>query len=211
MLKAAENGNIDAAIYLINVCYKQSLDINKSKAERKKYLRLAEEWSQKTARKAPIAVKCAQAKYAIDSKCDYDRAMLLYQETLGILETGDVYNKLGELSLNAYSNANDAIKYFNLAIKLGDTNAMLNLAELYRKGKGIEQNTNTYIKWVTTSYENGNIEAINHLADIYFKGIGVEQNYFKGMKYAELYKERLQNNWKETLEKIRPNLLYIVK
>jgi TPR repeat protein len=211
MLKAAKAGSIDAAAYVIKASYDMSLDDERSKAERKKSLEVAEEWSKKLSETSPAIVKCAQAKYAIDSKCDYDRAMALYKDAAELMENGYIYNKLGELCIEAYGDTDSAIGYFNDAIELGDNDAMRNMARLYRDGLGFNQDVEEYILWTVKAYENGNIEAINDLADIYFKGIGVEQSYSKGIKYAEVYTTQKQNQWKVYVEKLCPQFLYIVK
>ncbi len=211
MLKAAKAGSIDAAAYVINASYDMSLDSERSKAERKKSLEVAEEWCGILSAKAPALVKCAQAEYAINSKCDYDRAMALYKDASELMESGYIYNKLGELSIDAYNDSDAAIGYFKDAIDLNDNNAMLNMARLYRDGIGFSQDIEEYILWTVKAFENGNIEATNDLADIYFKGIGVEQSYSKGIKYAELHASQLQNQWKIYVETLCPQFLYIVK
>ncbi len=207
MMKAAKAGSLSAAEYVIKHNYSIASDNSKSKAMRKKSLAIAQEWSERIYPAAPGLTKCLQAQYAIDNNCDYDLALQLIREAVASAkDNGSFLNRLGELYLNSFNNDGDAIRCFAKAAELNDNNAMLNIAMLHRNGKNVPE----YVKWIAKAYECGNLQATNELAEIYFKGIGVKQDYQRGMKYAELYHSRMEENWKVYVSNIKPELLKIL-
>ena len=207
MMKAAKAGSLSAAEYVIKHNYSIASDNRNSKAARKKSLAIAQEWSERIYPAAPGLTKCLQAQYAIDNNCDYDLALQLIREAVASSkENGSFLNRLGELYLNAFNNDGDAVRCFVNAVELNDNDAMLNIAMLHRSGKNVSE----YVKWLAKAYECGNLQAINKLAEVYFKGIGVEQDYQRGMKYAELYQTRSNENWKVYVSNIKPELLNIL-
>ena len=63
---------------------------------------------------------------------------------------------------------------------------MLNMALLYRDGKGVSQDVAQYITWLLRSYEYGNLNALDELSNAYTKGIGVSQDYNQALRYIDL-------------------------
>lgn len=207
MMKAAKAGSLSAAEYVIKHCYSVASDNSYSKAIRKKKLAIAQEWCNRIYPAAPGLTKCLQAQYAIDNNCDYDHALQLIREAVeSAKDNGSFHNRLGELYLNSFNNEADAIRCFVKAAELNDNNAMLNIARLHRHGNNVSE----YVKWLVKAFENGNLQATDGLAEIYFKGIGVKQDYQRGMKYADLYKKRIDENWKIYVSNIKPMLLKII-
>ena len=95
-------------------------------------------------------------------------------------------NRIGEILLYEYNDLDGAINYFSQAANLNNPNAMLNIALLYRDGKGIQQDAALYITWTLRAYKNGNLAALDELANAYAKGIGVKQDYEQSIKYIDL-------------------------
>ncbi len=207
MMKAAKAGSLSAAEYIIKHNYSIASDNNKSKAVRKKSLSIAQEWNERIYPAAPGLSKCLQAQYAIDNNCDYDLALQLIREAVASAkDNGSFLNRLGELYLNYFNNDGDAIRCFAKAAELNNNDAMLNIAMLHRNGKNIPE----YVKWTAKAFEYGNLQATKELSEIYFKGIGVKQDYQRGMKYAELYHNMMEENWKVYVSNIKPELLKIL-
>lgn len=210
MLKAAKAGSINAIEYVIKYSYAIAANKDNNRAIRKKFLENAQEWSRKIIAINPATVKCLEAQYAIDSECDYDKALSLLKEA-AMNNSGYAYNRLGELYLNTLKDADVAVDYFIKAVELGSNDATLNIAKLYKEGIGVNEDINEYFAWLVKGYEAGNCNAVKELADAYFKGVGVEQNYKRGLKYAELYAKRNNEQWRDILGIYKPDLLKIVE
>nr|ELR5038115.1 sel1 repeat family protein [Providencia stuartii]ELR5081028.1 sel1 repeat family protein [Providencia stuartii] len=95
-----------------------------------------------------------------------DEAILLYQKAAELGSSSADYN-LGIL----YKYNNDYIKarqMFEIAIKKHQSSsAMMSLGDLYRDGRGGEQNTDLAEKWYKESIQSGNYFAITRLGDLY--------------------------------------------
>jgi len=63
------------------------------------------------------------------------------------------------------------------AAKSGDSNGQVNLAFLYKEGKGVSQNDKESVKWYLEAAKQENPHAQNNLASMYSKGRGVAQSY----------------------------------
>ena len=79
-----------------------------------------------------------------------------------------------------YSNA---LRIFTTLAEKGDMFAQLNLAKMYREGKGVSKDYKTAVKWFGLSAEQGNAAAQYHLGVAYSYGLGVVPNYEIALKW----------------------------
>ena len=56
------------------------------------------------------------------------------------------------------------------------------LDEMYRSGKGLDQNYEEAVKWWRKAADQGNTKALCKLGTAYYKGKGTEQNYKVGAR-----------------------------
>lgn len=110
-----------------------------------------------------------------------DEAIVLYQKAAGLGSSSADYN-LGIL----YKYNNDYIKareMFEIAIKKHkSSSAMMSLGDLYRDGRGGEQNTDLAEKWYKESIQSGNYFAITRLGNLY----GDLEKYDEAIKCYEM-------------------------
>ena len=134
---------------------------------------------------APTKAKVIEAEYKINKNRDIDAALYLFKEAA---QMGDAcaMNRTGEILLFEYNKTTEAFEWFSKASDLNEPNAMLNMALLYRDGKGVSQDVAQYITWLLRSYEYGNLNALDELSNAYTKGIGVSQDYNQALRYIDL-------------------------
>lgn len=204
---AAKDGNSNALAFLADYFFKLSLGektdqlpqvpissswntamVNASmppKNVRKSSLKYAEEYLSQLKEIDPARALVIEAEYKINKSYDIDAAINLFQKAAS-LGNSTAMNRIGEILLYEYNDLDGAINYFSQAANLNNPNAMLNIALLYRDGKGIQQDAALYITWTLRAYKNGNLAALDELANAYAKGIGVKQDYEQSIKYIDL-------------------------
>lgn len=204
---AAKDGNANALAFLSDYFFKLSLGektdqlpqvsissslnavlINASmppRNVRKSSLKYAEEYLSQLKEIDPARALVIEAEYKINKSYDIDAAINLFQKAAS-LGNSTAMNRIGEILLYEYNDLDGAINYFSQAANLNNPNAMLNIALLYRDGKGIQQDAVLYITWTLRAYKNGNLAALDELANAYAKGIGVKQDYEQSIKYIDL-------------------------
>lgn len=204
---AAKDGNANALAFLSDYFFKLSLGektdqlpqvsissslgavlINASmppKNVRKSSLKYAEKYLSQLKEIDPARALVIEAEYKINKSHDIDAAINLFQKAAS-LGNSTAMNRIGEILLYEYNDLDGAINYFSQAANLNNPNAMLNIALLYRDGKGIQQDAALYITWTLRAYKNGNLAALDELANAYAKGIGVKQDYEQSIKYIDL-------------------------
>lgn len=152
---------------------------------RKSSLKYAEKYLSQLKEIDPARALVIEAEYKINKSHDIDAAINLFQKAAS-LGNSTAMNRIGEILLYEYNDLDGAINYFSQAANLNNPNAMLNIALLYRDGKGIQQDAALYITWTLRAYKNGNLAALDELANAYAKGIGVKQDYEQSIKYIDL-------------------------
>lgn len=71
------------------------------------------------------------------------------------------------------------------AAKSGDSNGQVNLAFLYKEGKGVSQNDKESVKWYLEAAKQENPHAQNNLAFMYSKGRGVAQSFDEAVRWYQ--------------------------
>ena len=92
-----------------------------------------------------------------------------------------------------------AVKYFELAAKYGNSNALAALAISYLQGNGVKQDIAKGVSIIKSLTEQNDPEAYLLLGNMYFLGLGVEQNIPKGI---ECYESASNLNNSEALFKL---------
>jgi serine/threonine protein kinase len=106
-------------------------------------------------------------------------------------------NAMEELA-ESYSNGEgvakndaEAVEWFTLAAKAGNSSAMLTLGGLYLLGNdGVEQNDEDAAKWFQKAADLKNAAAIYDLGKLYEDGQGVPRNMEKAKELREAWRER---------------------
>jgi S1-C subfamily serine protease len=71
----------------------------------------------------------------------------------------------------------EAVKWYRLAAEQGDSQAQLNLGNMYYVGVGVTQNHAEAVKWYRLAAEQGHFGAQLTLGAMYYEGEGVTQNH----------------------------------
>lgn len=80
--------------------------------------------------------------------------------------------------------AAQAVHYYELAAKNGNTMAMTNLAACYMDGRGVAQNLVKAAELLESAAMKGDIYAAFNLSNAYFEGYGVKQDLGLAFSYA---------------------------
>ena len=76
-----------------------------------------------------------------------------------------------------------ALKIFTPLAEKGDLVAQLNLAKMYREGKGVSKDYKAAVRWFNLSAKQGNALAQYHLGVAYSFGLGVVPDYEIALKW----------------------------
>ena len=76
-----------------------------------------------------------------------------------------------------------ALQIFTSLAEKGDLVAQLNLAKMYREGKGVSKDYKAAVKWFNRAAEQGNAAAQYHLGVAYSFGLGVVPDYEIALKW----------------------------
>lgn len=83
-----------------------------------------------------------------------------------------------------------ALREFKFLAQQGNITAQYNLAYMYAKGLGINQNYEQAFKWFSSAAQRGDAESQFHLAGMYEHGLGVNQNYMRAVAWYQKAAER---------------------
>ena len=75
-----------------------------------------------------------------------------------------------------YFNYKKSVEFYEKATKMGNTEALYALGELYYNGCGVEQNYEKAVELYRKAAQLGNTSAQNALGNAYIEGKGVEEN-----------------------------------
>ncbi len=70
----------------------------------------------------------------------------------------------------------DALRAFRPLAERGDTNAQVNLGNLYMRGLGVKQDYHAAHRWYGQAARQGNVAGQSKLGIMYYYGLGVEEN-----------------------------------
>ncbi|MBR5511886.1 MAG: SEL1-like repeat protein [Bacteroidaceae bacterium] len=77
----------------------------------------------------------------------------------------------------------ETIKLFTRAAELGNVQAQMKLAELYKSGRYVKKSKKMRFDWLLHAANNGNIEAQELVGECYEKGRGIKKNNPKAYKW----------------------------
>ena len=100
-----------------------------------------------------------------------------YNETSSVSEGTDAYNEgFAAYDRNDYSNA---LKYFLIASKQGNSDAQFFLGKMYTFGFGVEQDFHKAIQYHQLAADQGHVLSQNILGIMYENGIGAMTDYHR--------------------------------
>ena len=91
--------------------------------------------------------------------------------------TGLIYKNAGHYQ--------QAIKYFQKAVELGDAKGYVNLGSLYEDGKGVKQDYSQTIKFYKKACDSNLAEACYGVANSYYSGKKIKQDFVSAKYYYE--------------------------
>lgn len=80
----------------------------------------------------------------------------------------EVLNILGYIHETIKKDYEQAQKFYQQAISLNNTRAMLNLGYMHQKGIGVDQNKKEAKKYYQQAFMSGNTDGLNYLASMYY-------------------------------------------
>src|ERR1700677_3188354 len=92
----------------------------------------------------------------------------------------------GSVEVENGENATDSIqamKWYQKAADLGNSQADSDIGALYLEGNGVTQDKQAAMKWFKKGAAKGNAIAESNIAKMYLSGNGVPQDYHQAMKW----------------------------
>ncbi len=105
-------------------------------------------------------------------------------ETQKIQDSQILYN-LGNKYIEK-KNYNEAKRYYELAAKQNNTDALMKLGILYRDGLGVKKDPNKTFKYFELAAKLGNDNALFYLSIFYQNGFGTKKNINRARRYYKL-------------------------
>jgi len=99
--------------------------------------------------------------------------------TLTMSALGDAY------ACGVLCDPTESFRWHSLAAERGNTTSMVELAQLYREGSGVEKNLTKMVGWYRKAAENGNDLGKVELADCYREGLGVPRDYVQAYAWLK--------------------------
>lgn len=105
---------------------------------------------------------------------------------------------------NNAGNKEEAFKWYLLSAKQGYTKSQNDLAGMYARGEGVEQNTKEAIKWYTVAAIEGDRIAPVNLGALYGNGIGIKVDNVESYKWFLIAGKRGDKNVDQYLKVLNP-------
>lgn len=83
----------------------------------------------------------------------------------------------------AKQNYRKAFEWFSKAAENGNSEACVNLGDMYNYGFSVRENDLRAVKWYLKASEMGNSLGMEKMGDMYYFGTGVKQNYLEAAKW----------------------------
>ena len=100
----------------------------------------------------------------------------------------------------------EALEYYRKAVEEGDADAQYKLGEMYKNGRGVQQDDIAAAKWYSKAAEQGNSDAYYKLGEIYENGRGVQQDDIAAAEWyrkaAEQYEESAAQGYPDACYKL---------
>ena len=96
------------------------------------------------------------------------------------------YQTLANLYTRAFKQYDKAKEYLEKGAECSETNAMIQIGNLYFNGFGVKRDFKEAKKWYQKAADMNNSSALIGLGFLYLMGLGVEQDYQKAKEYFEL-------------------------
>lgn len=94
-------------------------------------------------------------------------------------------NELGNYYQYEVEDYQKARSWYKKSIDLKFSESMVELAQLYRYGKGVSEDKHKAFDLCQQAADSGNADAMNHLGLMYLKGEGTQQIVYKGVNWLE--------------------------
>ncbi len=114
-----------------------------------------------------------------------------FDTTLEQARNGDVIKQVA--LADAYSEGNgapqddtEALKWYNTAADLGNSEAQYHLGMMHLQGRGVEQDDATAYKWICSASRQGESRAQSILGWMYYEGRGVQKDHSESLVWFRL-------------------------
>lgn len=97
----------------------------------------------------------------------------------------EAFYQLGSIYIQHYKDFQTAFNYLDKAAALNHPEAQYNLAVMYQKGDGVQQNMDLAFKWFKEGAERGSARAQYNLGMMYYEGIVIEKDEQKAKSWWE--------------------------
>jgi TPR repeat protein len=189
LLQAAHNGSAAASTKL-GLMYLKGDSFSKDEAKGMLFL-------QKAAANGDVEAQ----EYLKESakKTEWDKVSKI-QWVLAAAEQGDAdaQARLGVLySSSPESNYQEALAWYKKAASQGNTKAMVDIGDMYKRGKGVSPNIQEAYNWYSKAADMGNGDAMSMVGWMYYKGEGLKTDPIEALswfKKAWNAKERRREN-----------------
>lgn len=118
-------------------------------------------------------------------------------------------NHLGYL-YETQKDYNKALGYYLKSANKGNTHAMLNLARLYYKGQGVNQNYAEALRWLKIAASLDSAIAMYNLGYMYMKGQGTQKNIDEAKRWYKAAASKGDKKSQKALEILSKNQYWMI-
>ncbi|KAK8897434.1 hypothetical protein M9Y10_015382 [Tritrichomonas musculus] len=136
---------------------------------------------------------CYYAGYGVEtdqSKSKYYLELVYDKQPIACLFLGHMY----QYGFGVKRDITNAIKYYDIAAKQNNSNALINLGRIYESDIEVTRDYSKAKHYFEMAAELDNSEAFFCLGNMYYYGHGIETNYLKAKEYLEISAKKLNPN-----------------
>ena len=105
----------------------------------------------------------------------------LYSDDIAMNMFGLIYTLGDEEGLPA--DYKEALIWFKKAAEMGNTDAMINIGDMYKEGYGVPEDYSEAMRWYKKAAELGDTDAMSTVGDMYKDGKGAERDLSEAMRW----------------------------
>ncbi len=198
-IKASNEGNVYSTRVVAILYYELSQNKNYSNSKRRKYLAMAEKYSERLKTMSPVDYCIVQGWYSqtYDIMNGYAKSVSFYQEAIEKYNSDEARYNLAQMMMKDGNEAEQqmATELLTAAVDNGYSPAMISLATLYKDYDDSE----SFIALVDMALKRNDYNALKLLSLAYQQGIGVKQDYAESARIFDKYICIYNKEWRAAL------------
>ncbi|MBP3763313.1 MAG: sel1 repeat family protein [Bacteroidales bacterium] len=136
---------------------------------------------------------CRASLFGYGVEAQPEQAYIMVRELTEVMEGGEAHTLLGNMHYSGIGCQQDygqAVRYFDTAARLGDSQAMMFLGDLYARGEGVPRDTVEALQWYERAVAAGSLRAMKTLAASHVTGRLVPRDPKRAVELYQMAADR---------------------